>query len=392
MFEFVTLNRDPSPSRRRSSFGGKNSSSNAVSSEYAASAVTAQVKISIMGSEKVGKTTLLNHYIHKQHRKTMGNTSMDEESAPESTVYDFSYATVTMNVNGGQRRNGSSSNNFSSSFDSTQQHSKAFCLYFSECSARTEYAELRQISYEQTDIFIVCFRLDDERSFVEAIDTWMSEAKYAACHAAHNNMTNNSHRSRLVLLGLRFVDHTADTTQTLLSESELYSSEHELPKTLEEKDHLLSQRRISLELSPSLTDVIDIKTEQTEQPCKSNAIRPRLKSYSARKSCSQPVCCSSFNEKRRGCTVHLNNLKSVGGCLNYTFMAHDSNRKVSWGMIEQGRKELLNRGIDHVYYECCATNQGNVQFVIEECVREYYNQLVVNAQTHSKRFSNRVSL
>ncbi|KAF0981321.1 hypothetical protein FDP41_012581 [Naegleria fowleri] len=399
MFEFVTLHRDPSPSRKRSSIGkNHNSSNSSLASEYAALAAT-QVKISVLGSEQVGKTTLINQYVTKQHQQATCT------KVHEPTVYNFSYATVNMNVQHGSGRNSGSSSSHHH-YDSSQlppqqqqQQTKPFCLYFSECSAREEYSQLRQISYEQTDIFVVCFRLDDERSFVEAIDTWMSEAKHAACQAANSTATS-VHRSRLVLLGLRFIDNsTGELLQNASSESTFINQETEsMLKTTEEKliTDVTTQRRISLESLPSLNlEVIDIKAEQPElvlNPIKSSSgFRPRLKSYSSRKR-SQPLCCSSFNEKRRGCTVHLNNL-SVGGSLNYTFMANDSNRKVSWGMIEQGRKELLKRGVDHVYYECCATNQGNVQFVIEECVREYYHQLMANAtSSNSKRFSNRVSL
>ena len=48
-------------------------------------------------------------------------------------------------------------------------------------------------------------------------------------------------------------------------------------------------------------------------------------------------------------------------------------RQVSWEMIERGRRTLTDQGIDHVYYECPINNQKSVQFIVEECVREFYN-------------------
>ncbi|EFC45144.1 rho family small GTPase [Naegleria gruberi] len=296
------------------------------------------IKICTVGDKKVGKTSMIQSYTQTPREL---NLDPHYKRPYRPTVYDFSFSTVKLPVSIPQSYTKSK---YSSASSNNSQSLKeiVFNLNFSDCSSLNCYTPMRLLSYDQCDIFFVCFRLDKAQSFYNAIDQWCPETRF---DQLINSPTNSNN----------------------------------------EDDIFFGQTCTSRSLSPEILcgEMIDIvESEQFSLKSKSRKSltnvnsKPRSKTYSYRRNYSNPF----MKRKRIPVQFNDNNQEDVeipvlgdsmlDSCLS--FVECGAEREVTWDMIESGRRQLDELGIDHVYYECPFNNQKSVQFIIEECVREFY--------------------
>lgn len=101
----------------------------------------ATLKIVLVGSEAVGKTSLLIRF----HQNTFPSLYVP-------TVFDSYWKEVSVDGN-------------------------EYGLLLWDNSGNNDYTRLRPLSYPQTDVFLVCFDINNRESFVQLQDTWLPEVK-----------------------------------------------------------------------------------------------------------------------------------------------------------------------------------------------------------------------
>lgn len=101
----------------------------------------ATLKIVLVGSEAVGKTSLLIRF----HQNTFPDLYVP-------TVFDSYWKEVLVDGN-------------------------EYGLLLWDNSGNEDYTRLRPLSYPQTDVFLVCFDINNRESFIQLQNLWLPEVK-----------------------------------------------------------------------------------------------------------------------------------------------------------------------------------------------------------------------
>lgn len=109
------------------------------------------IKCVIIGDGAVGKTSLLISYT---------TNTFPQDYIP--TVFDNYSTTIALSD--------------PNSNDSSEQ--QVFKLNLWDTAGQEEYDRLRPLSYPQTDIFIICFSVNEPNSFQNVLDKWFPEIKH----------------------------------------------------------------------------------------------------------------------------------------------------------------------------------------------------------------------
>ena len=134
----------------------------AMSTEYAS------LKISLIGDACVGKTTLVNTY-----------TSNKYQPHYTPTVFELVHTFINLPLP-----------------NNREQFTN---LVFYDCSSMESYRDMRWITYEKSDLYLICFDMNKKQSLLNVVNKWYTEVKLFAGKA------------KVVLVGLKDVDRNSQT-------------------------------------------------------------------------------------------------------------------------------------------------------------------------------------
>ncbi|CCF58637.1 hypothetical protein KAFR_0F00400 [Kazachstania africana CBS 2517] len=125
------------------------------------------IKCVVVGDGAVGKTSLLVSYI---------NNSFPFEYVP--TVFDNYSATIYLN----------DSSLLAEYYEVTQQNDHVFHLNLWDTAGQEAFDKLRPLSYTQTNIFIVCFAINENDSLQHVRTKWIPEISQASKNSEPPNI------------------------------------------------------------------------------------------------------------------------------------------------------------------------------------------------------------
>lgn len=167
------------------------------------------VKCVVIGDGGVGKSSLLISYT---------TNTFPQDYVP--TVFDNYSTTIATNLEG---------------IDDAPQ---LFKLNLWDTAGQEEYDTLRPLSYPQTDIFLICFSIAEQSSFMNVKEKWFTEVKQIA-GITNSALYKETGKYPILLVGTKSDLRESETVQERLHASNSdFISQTEIDKTLEACDFL----------------------------------------------------------------------------------------------------------------------------------------------------------
>ncbi|CAL9738535.1 GTP-binding protein Rho5p [Monosporozyma servazzii] len=140
------------------------------------------IKCVVIGDGAVGKTSLLISYT---------TNTFPTDYVP--TVFDNYTTTISVDP---------PNNNTTNSSNTIPTNRNLFKLNLWDTAGQEEYDRLRPLSYPQTDIFLLCFAVNERTSFKNLTEKWLPELKQHA-NIENNDIWQSFKKLPIILVGTK---------------------------------------------------------------------------------------------------------------------------------------------------------------------------------------------
>lgn len=195
------------------------------------------IKCVVIGDGAVGKTSLLISYTT--------NTFLQDYTP---TIFDNYTTTVSHEVSESDTKLLSYIDEYKNKNNILSDGKLFVKLNLWDTAGQEEYDKLRPLSYPQTDIFLICFSINEVSSFLNVFEKWIPEIKQIS-NFENSNFYKSTGKLPILLVG----------TKSDLRDVELKSTQVQTPEILEcvKDNNLAGYQECSAALQDGVSDIFD---------------------------------------------------------------------------------------------------------------------------------------